>query len=199
MATRRPWMRMLRPLRNNSKNKTAQPPRRWSIVKGDTVEIINGPEQGKRGKVLRKVMDRGTLLVEGVRMVRRMVPPTKENPDGGMYQFETPVHVSSVSLIDPIDNKPTKVRFEKDENGKRAIRISKRSGKEIEKPKWVRDDLPDREKYQEMPWDTRAQPFAEQTYTPTVLSFDEEVIKACCPSVQLNSSAAATAAKVSSN
>lgn len=64
------------PLSRCIQNKAAQPPRRWSIVKGDTVEIINGPEKGKRGKVLRKVMDRGTLLVEGVRMVRFDSPRT---------------------------------------------------------------------------------------------------------------------------
>ena len=78
------------------------------------------------------------VLVEGV---NRRTHHLKANPAGGaggIEQREAPIHVSNVALVDPEDNKPTKVGFRVEtielENGRSKqtrVRYSKRSGKDI--------------------------------------------------------------------
>ena len=46
---------------------------------------------------------------------------------GGIVEKEGPIHVSNVMLLDPKDNKPTRVGVRRDEGGKRE-RFAKRSG-----------------------------------------------------------------------
>ena len=43
---------------------------------------------------------------------------------------EAPIHVSNVMLVDPEDNRPTRVGYRRDEEG-RKVRVSKRTGKDI--------------------------------------------------------------------
>ena len=47
--------------------------------------------------------------------------------EGGIIEKEGPVHVSNVMLLDPKDNKPTRVGVRTTDDGKRQ-RFSKRSG-----------------------------------------------------------------------
>ena len=46
---------------------------------------------------------------------------------GGIVEKEGPIHVSNVMLLDPKDNKPTRVGVRRDKGGKRE-RFAKRSG-----------------------------------------------------------------------
>ena len=39
------------------------------IRRGDTVQIISGNDKGKRGRVLRVIVESDRLIVEGVRMI----------------------------------------------------------------------------------------------------------------------------------
>ena len=48
-----------------------------------------------------------------------------------MIEREGPVHVSNVALLDPKDNKPTRVGTRRTEEGAR-MRVTKRSGTEID-------------------------------------------------------------------
>ena len=43
---------------------------------------------------------------------------------------EAPVHVSNVMLVDPEDQRPTRVGVRRDESG-RPVRYSRRTGKEL--------------------------------------------------------------------
>ena len=49
---------------------------------------------------------------------------------GGIVEKEGPIHVSNVMLLDPKDNKPTRVGVRRDKGGKRE-RFAKRSGAAI--------------------------------------------------------------------
>jgi large subunit ribosomal protein L24 len=49
----------------------------------------------------------------------------------GVIEKEGPVHVSNVAIVDPKDNKPTRVGVRRDENGNR-MRVTKRSGAELD-------------------------------------------------------------------
>ena len=44
---------------------------------------------------------------------------------------EGPIHISNVMLLDPSDNKPTRVRLERSKDGKRR-RVGARKGTEID-------------------------------------------------------------------
>jgi transcription antitermination factor NusG len=43
--------------------------RKWNIVKGDTVKVIQGPQAGQQGKVLKVLRWQCRVIVEGVNLV----------------------------------------------------------------------------------------------------------------------------------
>ena len=103
------------------------------VRKDDTVRIITGKDRGKTGRVLRVDPRRRRVYVEGVNMVKRHMRPTPGRPNApvGVIEKEGPVHVSNVAIVDPKDNKPTRVGIRRDENGGR-MRVTKRSGAELD-------------------------------------------------------------------
>ncbi|MBE9402730.1 50S ribosomal protein L24 [Brachybacterium sp. Marseille-Q2903] len=123
------------------------------IKKGDLVQVITGRtsdadkaaerglkagDKGKQGRVLQVFPESQRVLVEGVNRRTHHLRPTQAGGAGGIEQREAPIHVSNVALVDPEDNKPTKVGFRVEtielENGRTKqtrVRYSKRSGKDI--------------------------------------------------------------------
>jgi large subunit ribosomal protein L24 len=49
----------------------------------------------------------------------------------GVIEREGPIHVSNVAILDPSDNKPTRVGTRRHESGRR-IRVSRRTGTELD-------------------------------------------------------------------
>jgi large subunit ribosomal protein L24 len=96
----------------------------------DEVLVITGKDKGKTGKVLRVEADRDRVYVSGINIRTKHVKPTPGSSEpGGIVKEEAPVHVSNVSLVDPKDGKPTRVRTEV-RDGKK-VRIAVRSGEVI--------------------------------------------------------------------
>ncbi len=100
------------------------------IKKGDKVVVLSGRDKGKQGVVSRVLVDDQKVVVSGVNMVSRHTKPTQAD-QGGIKNFEAPMHVSNVAHIDPRDGKPTRVGFKTDDNG-RKVRVAKRSGEAID-------------------------------------------------------------------
>jgi len=106
------------------------------IRKDDTVLVTGGKERGKRGRVLRTEPRKRRLYVEGLNMVKRHQRPrsikdTQKGAEaGGIIEKEGPIHISNVMLLDPTDNKPTRVGV-RVKDGKRES-YSKRTGKEVD-------------------------------------------------------------------
>jgi len=69
------------------------------VKKGDEVEIIAGNHKGKRGKVLSVNAEKGQVVVEGGRMIKKAVRRSEKNPDGGIVEVEGPVHISNVKKL----------------------------------------------------------------------------------------------------
>ncbi len=101
------------------------------IKKGDYVVVISGKDKGRKGEVLKVSPKEERVVVKGVRMVKRHMRPSQADPDGGIKEFEAPIHVSNVAHLDPKDNKPTRVGFKTLKDGKK-VRVAKRSGEVID-------------------------------------------------------------------
>ena len=101
-----------------------------NIKKDDTVIVISGKDKGKKGKVIKAMPKENKVIVEGVNQIKKHQKPNNANPNGGIVEFEAPIHVSNVMLIDPSTNEPTRVGF-KVVDGKK-VRVSKKSGNAIE-------------------------------------------------------------------
>ena len=99
----------------------------------DTVIVISGKDKGRTGKVIRTEPKRDRVYVEGVNMVKRHMRPTPGRPNApvGVIEKEGPVHVSNVAIVDPKDNKPTRIGIRRDDRGGR-MRVTKRSGAELD-------------------------------------------------------------------
>jgi large subunit ribosomal protein L24 len=106
------------------------------IRKDDTVVLIAGKDKGKSGRVIRTEPDRRRIYVEGLNLVKRHTRPrsvkdTQKAQSSGIIEKEGPIDVSNVMLLDPSDNKPTRVGVRVNDDGTRQ-RFAKRSGKVIE-------------------------------------------------------------------
>jgi large subunit ribosomal protein L24 len=99
----------------------------------DNVIVISGKDKGKTGRVIRVDREKGRVFVEGLNMIKRHQKPTQLNPNAqaGVIEREGPIHVSNVALVDPKQNKPTRVGIVRREDGRR-IRVAKRSGTEMD-------------------------------------------------------------------
>jgi large subunit ribosomal protein L24 len=106
------------------------------IRKDDQVVVISGKDKGKTGRVLRTEPARQRVYVEGLAMVKRHQRPRsvkdvqKGAQAGGIIEKEGPIHISNVMLLDPSDNKPTRVGIRHEDGGRK--RFARRTGSEIE-------------------------------------------------------------------
>ena len=86
--------------------------------------------------MLRVEPKRNRLYVEGLNIVKRHQRPRslkdtqRGGKVGGVIEKEGPIHVSNVMIVDPKDNKPTRVRIERDAGGARE-RVTKRTSTKL--------------------------------------------------------------------
>ena len=110
---------------------------KMKVKKGDLVQMLAGKDRGKQGRVLRTDPSKRRVYVEGLNMIKRHQRPRsikdtqKSAQAGGIIEKEGPIHVSNVMLLDPTDNKPTRVGVRATPDGKRE-RYAKRTGSAIE-------------------------------------------------------------------
>ena len=100
--------------------------RKLKIKKGDTVQVITGSHVGERGIVKGFVQDGNKVIIENVNVVVRHIKPDYAHPQGS-YKKEMPIAISNVTLVDPSTNKPGRIGYKMDENGKK-VRYFKKSG-----------------------------------------------------------------------
>ena len=87
--------------------------------------------------MLRTEPERRRVYVEGLNIVKRHQRPRsvkdtqRGGEAGGIIEKEGPIDVSNVMLLDPTDNKPTRVGVRVSDDGKRQ-RFAKRTGKAID-------------------------------------------------------------------
>jgi large subunit ribosomal protein L24 len=105
------------------------------IKKDDNVKIIAGRDKGKTGRVLHVDRERGTVLVEGVSMVKRH---TRPNPSrqikGGIAERESPISISNVMIVTS-GGIATRIGYRIEPAGTttRRVRIARKGGEILDK------------------------------------------------------------------
>jgi large subunit ribosomal protein L24 len=103
---------------------------KMSIRRGDRVKVIRGNYKDTEGTVLRVEREKNRVVVQGVNVRKRHRKPTATVPEGGIVEFEAPIHASNVMLLDPRTGEPTRVRSSVGADGKRE-RVAVKSGQAI--------------------------------------------------------------------
>ena len=94
------------------------------VRKGDQVEVIAGNFKGSSGKVLAVLANKQRVLVEGVRMIKKHMRKSQDNPQGKIAEREGPIHISNVKVLERAER-----------NGKDKGKGAKASAKSADKPK----------------------------------------------------------------
>jgi len=105
------------------------------LKKEDQVMVIAGRDKGKTGRVLSVDRVRGTVLIEGVSMIKRH---TRPNPSkqikGGIAEKESSIAISNVMVLTS-GGVPSRVGYRMEGAGAstRRVRIAKKSGEPLDK------------------------------------------------------------------
>ena len=103
------------------------------VQKNDVVVVVSGKDRGKRGRVLRVYPAKGKVMVEGVNIVKRHTRPNPQrNIKGGIAEREAPIHVSNVMIVNPEDDRRTRIGARLLEDGSKA-RIARRGAAVLDK------------------------------------------------------------------
>jgi large subunit ribosomal protein L24 len=100
------------------------------IKVNDKVLVISGKDKGKVSKVIRVIAKHDQVVVEKVNMRTKHIKKSQTRA-GEKITFEAPMSASNVMIMDPKENKPTRVGYKVLANGKRE-RISKLSGASLD-------------------------------------------------------------------
>ena len=99
---------------------------KMKMRKGDKVIVLVGKDKGKRGQVLKMLVNDRKAIVQGVNMVKRHTKPSQAGP-GGIESKEMPMHLSNLALEDPKDGTATRVGYKFLKDGKK-VHYAKKSG-----------------------------------------------------------------------
>ena len=83
---------------------------RFHVKKGDEVQVISGNHRGARGKILQVLPKKQQVLIEGVRLIKKTVRKSQDNPNGAIVTREGPIHISNVKIV---ETKPKRTKKEK--------------------------------------------------------------------------------------
>jgi large subunit ribosomal protein L24 len=117
------------------------------IRKGDLVAVMSGEDKGKRGRVLRVLPEAGRVVIEGVNVVFKHLKKSQKNPQGGRIQREASVHASTVMLIDPSTDKPTRVSSAVVDG--RRVRVARKSRAVLAAPRAERSEKAEKKSEQQ--------------------------------------------------
>lgn len=99
------------------------------LLKGDKVLVIAGKDRGKTGLIERVLPKKHKVVVAGINMVKKHLKKSAKNPQGGVIDIVVPIHISNVMLLDPAQNKPTRVGYVV--KGKDKHRVAKLSNEVV--------------------------------------------------------------------
>lgn len=78
---------------------------KFHVKKGDNVEVISGNFRGSSGKILQVLPKKQRVLIEGVRIIKKHLRKSQDNPTGKIAEREGPIHISNVRVIEKQEKK----------------------------------------------------------------------------------------------
>ncbi|MGI6240139.1 MAG: 50S ribosomal protein L24 [Christensenellales bacterium] len=105
------------------------------VKTGDTVVVISGVDKGKTGKIMKAFPKKGTVVVEGVRIVKRHQKPRGQGMPGGIIEKEAAIPAAKTMLVCPSCKKATRAahRFVEAGEGKPVKeRVCRKCGQSID-------------------------------------------------------------------
>jgi len=93
---------------------------KFHVKKGDEVEVISGNFKGSSGKILEVLPAKQRVLIEGVRIIKKHLRKSQDNPQGKIAEREGPIHISNVRLIENKAERKTKAKSKKEPEKKAA-------------------------------------------------------------------------------
>ena len=98
--------------------------KKFKIKVGDFVKVIAGSNKGSEGKVVSILKKREKVIVEGLNMVKKHVKPNSKNPQGGIEEKESPIHISNIFLLNNVENKESAKKEIKSNTGNKKKKVS---------------------------------------------------------------------------
>ncbi len=95
---------------------------------GDLVQVMTGKSRGKTGKILQVFIAKNRVVVEGANLMKKHLRARggAQKQKGQIIELAAPMHLSNVMLVDPSNNKPTRLRIERREGTR--TRIARKTG-----------------------------------------------------------------------
>jgi large subunit ribosomal protein L24 len=81
------------------------------IKRNDIVKVMAGKDKGKTGKVLKIFPVKNKALVEGVNYLKKHSRKSQDNPQGGIVQKESPIHISNLAIVCTRCSNPSRIKF----------------------------------------------------------------------------------------
>jgi large subunit ribosomal protein L24 len=78
------------------------------VKKNDEVVVIAGADKGKRGRVIAVEPTTQRVIVEGVRMIKKHMRKSQQNPQGAIIEREGSIHASNVMKAEVFDARAVK-------------------------------------------------------------------------------------------
>jgi large subunit ribosomal protein L24 len=78
---------------------------KFHVKKGDNVEVIAGNFRGSSGKILQVLPKKQRVLIEGVRIIKKHLRKSQDNPTGKIAEREGPIHISNVRVTEKQEKK----------------------------------------------------------------------------------------------
>jgi len=99
------------------------------LKKGDNVIVIAGKDKGKKGKIVRVLVAKNRVVVEGVNTMKKHQRPRKSGEKGQVLDIAMPLNSSNVMIVDPKTGKGS--RIGKKKVGDKMVRVTRKSDQEI--------------------------------------------------------------------
>ena len=99
------------------------------LKKNDNVIVLTGKDKGKKGKIVRVLVSKNKVVIEGINMMKKHQRARKSGEKGQMMNISMPIHASNVMIVDPKTGKGS--RIGKKKVGDKMVRVARKSDQEI--------------------------------------------------------------------
>lgn len=99
------------------------------LKKNDNVIVMTGKDKGKKGKIVRVLVGKNKVVIEGINMLKKHQRPRKSGEKGQIMNVAMPIHASNVMIVDPKTGKGS--RIGKKKVGDKMVRVTRKSEQEI--------------------------------------------------------------------